>query len=220
MMTLMKVHELMTPSPMTCRPTDSLHDVAQRLWNEDCGSLPVVDGRNRLVGMITDRDVAMAGYLRNRTLSDILVADTMSQKITACAEDDSVETALQAMQNVRVHRLPVCDADGTLRGILAFSDVLRGTQRDKRLLTEAVETLSTILEPRSLRSQILMPAAPTTAAAPTPAAKEAAAAKPAAREVATVAPTSVTPASKPNTTAKGSAKVPTKAATKPRGKKR
>ncbi|MCB9890934.1 MAG: CBS domain-containing protein [Planctomycetes bacterium] len=155
----MKVHELMTPSPMTCRPTDSLHDVAQRLWNEDCGSLPVVDGRNRLVGMITDRDVAMAGYFRNRTLGEILVADTMSQKITSCAENDDVSAALDHMRHVRVHRLPVCDEDGTLRGIVAFSDVLRGVARDRQLTTKAVETLGVILEPRGEKSGVLQPAA-------------------------------------------------------------
>ncbi|MCA8970186.1 MAG: CBS domain-containing protein [Planctomycetes bacterium] len=221
----MKVHELMTPSPMTCRPTDSLHDVAQRLWNEDCGSLPVVDGRNRLVGMITDRDVAMAGYFRNRTLGEILVADTMSQKITSIAENDDVSAALDHMRQVRVHRLPVCDEDGTLRGIVAFSDILRGVARDRQLTTRAVETLGVILEPRGEKSGVLQPAARTakatdskTTAATTTAALEPQAAKTTAKAAAKATTAKTATAAK--AASSKAAKSTTKSGAKARPKKR
>ena len=154
----MKVQELMTPSPMTCRPADSLHEAASRIWNEDCGSLPVVDGRNRLVGMITDRDIAMAGYLRNRRLAEMQVADTMSHTITTCSSDNDVETALERMQSTRVRRLPVCDDEGTLLGILAVGDIVRAakTSKSAKLATAVLGALDAISTPRRSEPQAIL----------------------------------------------------------------
>lgn len=153
----MKVHELMTTSPMTCRPADSLHEAAQRLWNEDCGSLPVVDGRNRLVGIVTDRDIAMAGYLRNRRLSEIRVADTMSRQITTCDRDEDVKVAIERMRETRVRRLPVCDGEGTLHGMLAFGDLLQAATRSKTIAEPVLDALATISTPRGEKAKVLEP---------------------------------------------------------------
>lgn len=164
----MKVEAIMTASPMTCRPADSLHDAAQRLWAEDCGSLPVVDGRNRLVGIITDRDIAMAGYLRNRRLAEIRVADSMSRQIAMCAPSDTVDLAMERMRTTRVRRLPICDDEGTLLGMLSIADVTQEALRSKerRLGEELLETIGQITAPRHAAA-ILTPEAKRSDAKPT-----------------------------------------------------
>ena len=69
----MRIEELMTRSPVTCGPDDTLRETAQKMAGSDCGCLPVTaaDGSQRLVGMITDRDICMAAQLRGRSLDEL-----------------------------------------------------------------------------------------------------------------------------------------------------
>lgn len=198
----MNVDALMTASPMTCRPADSLHDAAQRLWSEDCGSLPVVDGRNRLVGIITDRDIAMAAYLRNRRLAEVRVADSMSRQVTTCGPTDTVDVAMQRMSETRVRRLPVCDEEGMLLGMLSLADLTRGAVSgdDAAMRTSLLETLSTVTTSRDAQHAILTPQAKT---APASEAKAPVEAKPAAAPAKAKA---AAPNSKPRKTAAATAK--------------
>jgi len=80
----MKVEQLMTRNAKTCQPHESLNRAAQLMWEGDIGCIPIVDEANRVVGMVTDRDIAMATYLQGRAPSDISVGAAMSKTVHAC----------------------------------------------------------------------------------------------------------------------------------------
>ena len=123
----MLVRDLMKP-PQVCGPADSLDRAAQLLWEHDCGVLPVVDDKRRVVGMITDRDICMAAYTQGRALSELPVSRAMAHAVVRCSPDHDVEAALHVMAEGQVHRLPVVDDNDRLLGILSLTDVVRATQ--------------------------------------------------------------------------------------------
>lgn len=122
----MKVRELMTAEVWSTRPTDTLNEVARIMWDEDVGSVPVIDTKRHVVGMVTDRDVAMAVYLQGKRLSEIKVIDVMSRQVVACGADDTVDFAEQIMERHHLRRLPVIDDDGRLVGLLSRTDLAHG----------------------------------------------------------------------------------------------
>src|SRR5205823_6730958 len=83
----MKISEIMTPDPELIDPTASIRDAAQRMKNEDIGALPVGEN-DRLIGMVTDRDITMRAVAEDRLPSSTSVRDVMSEKIYYCFEDD------------------------------------------------------------------------------------------------------------------------------------
>lgn len=142
----MKVGEIMSRALYTCRPEDSLRSVARILWDHDCGSVPVTDEQNRVIGMITDRDICMAALHTGRPLDDCDVASTMSREPYTCRRDDSMEQAERIMSEHKVRRLPVVEADGTLCGFISLNDIALATSRSARQQgTAAARTLSETL---------------------------------------------------------------------------
>jgi CBS domain-containing protein len=125
----MKVSETMRPDVIGCRPADSLARAAQIMWERDCGCVPVTDGQNRLRGMITDRDVAMAALLCGQTLAAVPVEKVMAQKVQACQATDELEAALQTMAKNELRRLPVVDDQRRLVGLLSLADVVQTVAR-------------------------------------------------------------------------------------------
>lgn len=148
----MKVSERMSSDVWTAGPNDSLDRAAQIMWEHDCGCVPVVDHEQRLVGVITDRDICMAAYTQGSCLRDIPVERSMSRSTHVCAPDDTLESAAAKMGERQVRRLPVLD-DGRLVGILALGDLARtlgiGRGPQKQMLNnELSRALSSICEPR------------------------------------------------------------------------
>lgn len=120
----MRVKEIMTADVAACGPEDDLARAACMLFERDCGALPVVqDGK--VVGLITDRDIAVAGATRGRPLHEIRVAEVASQDVWACVQDDDLRTALDLMASNQVRRVPVVDSEDRLRGILSLNDILQ-----------------------------------------------------------------------------------------------
>ena len=120
----MKVQDIMTADVEYCSPESDLAAAATVMWKRDCGSVPVVDGDKRVVGMITDRDICMAVATRNKLASEIHISEVMSGRVYACSPDDNVKDALETMQSAQLRRLPVVDDDRSLRGILSINDVV------------------------------------------------------------------------------------------------
>lgn len=114
----------MSRNPICCRVTDRLADVTWRMYEGDCGVLPVLGEKGEGVGMITDRDVAIATMTRNKPPSEIFVAEVMSGRVHACGPDDRLESALETMAAERVRRLPVLDAERRVVGVLSMNDVI------------------------------------------------------------------------------------------------
>jgi CBS domain-containing protein len=146
--------QIMTGSPVACRPEDALTEAARIMWQHDCGCVPVVCNDGRLCGLITDRDICMAAYLQGRPLAAIRVDDVMARHVTACAPQDSLQEVARAMREARVRRIPVVEDDGVLVGIVSLADLALEPERrgDARTQSAArkqvVATLASIVRPR------------------------------------------------------------------------
>ncbi len=119
----MKIKEIMTDNPKTCRSTTDLSEVAHLMWNHDCGVIPVVTEEGKVVGLITDRDICMSAAMTGRDLSSIAVQEVINNQVYSCNADDNVLTALEVMGDHKVRRLPVVDADGLLQGVVSMNDI-------------------------------------------------------------------------------------------------
>lgn len=150
----MNVSQVMCRSVVTCSPDDTLDAAASKMWNLDIGCLPVVDGENRVVGMLTDRDVCMAAYTKGLSLKDLRVDSAMAHKVYTRQVNDRVQDVEAIMRRYRVRRVPVVDADGRLVGLVALNDLVReaANERTRRHpdvpADEVICTLATISEPR------------------------------------------------------------------------
>jgi CBS domain-containing protein len=120
----MKVKEVMSRDVTVCMLNDNLSVAAGLMWENDCGILPVVAEGEKVIGLITDRDICMAATLKNQRLSNIAVEDVISGDVYACKPDDDIRDALKSMQEHKVRRLAVVAKDGTLEGILSMNDVI------------------------------------------------------------------------------------------------
>jgi CBS domain-containing protein len=115
------VKDAMTGDVKTAAPSQSLTDVARLMKQEDVGSVPVVDGE-RLVGMVTDRDIVVRGIADGSDPHAIKAGDIASRDVVTVRPDDDLDEALRLMAQHQVRRLPVVD-DGQLVGVVAQADV-------------------------------------------------------------------------------------------------
>ena len=127
----MLVESLMTREVESCRPESTLAEAAAVMWRRDCGVVPVVDEDQRVVGLVTDRDICMALSMRGERASEVRVSEVMARGVQTCTPVDDVREALEAMGRLQVRRLPVVDSRGRLVGVLSISDVVRHTRKGK-----------------------------------------------------------------------------------------
>lgn len=129
----MNVSEIMTRAVKSCGLDSDLAAVAMEMWNHDCGCIPVVDGSGRPIGIITDRDIAMAGALRGESLSSIIIGEVIEgHTLHCCRGGDPVQSALKTIWAEHVRRLPLVDGDGRLESILSVDDIVACAERGKR----------------------------------------------------------------------------------------
>ena len=121
----MKVKDVMTSNVRACFNSDKLATVAQVMWDNDCGCVPVLNEAGWLVGMLTDRDICMAAFLQGMPIGEIEVSAVMSRQLFDCTWDDDLSAAEQIMREKKVRRLPVLNKEGRLVGLLSLSDVAR-----------------------------------------------------------------------------------------------
>jgi len=127
----------MRSTVISCRPETSLAEAADLLWSRDCGVLPVVDAANKVVGIITDRDICVAVGSRNRPPADILVKHVASAEVLTCKGKDDIHFALDIMRDNQIRRLPVVNEAGVLIGILSVNDIiLRAESTDGKKAAE------------------------------------------------------------------------------------
>ena len=119
----MKVEQIMTPSPATCGITDNLAQVVERMWDANCGIVPVVDDIGRVLAVITDRDICVAAATRGLAPGDIRAEEMQRKPVVSCRPEDNVKGALRLMAEHRVRRLPVTSDEGILHGIISLDDV-------------------------------------------------------------------------------------------------
>lgn len=132
----MKVQDIMTAQPKTASRSTTLAEAAHLLWSGDCGVLPVVEG-DRLVGIVTDRDLFIALATRNKTASQVTVGDVVNGTVWTCKPGDDVYAALKTMAEHKVRRLPV-SADGKLVGLLSMNDIVLAAGQSKAVKNEEI----------------------------------------------------------------------------------
>ena len=131
----MKVSEVMTRDVQTIGPDQPVREAASFMLSADAGSIPVTDGE-RLIGMITDRDIAVRGVAKGHG-PDTPVRDLMTDDLIIVRIDDDVEDVASKMSEAQVRRLPVIDRDDRLCGIVSLGDLARET--DSESAHEALE---------------------------------------------------------------------------------
>ena len=134
----MKVREVMTRDVKTVGPETTVQQAAGFMLSEDAGSIPVRDG-NRLVGMITDRDIAVRGVAKGHG-PDTPVRELMTEDVICVHQDDDVEDVATKMSTAQVRRLPVVDDSEQLCGIVSLGDLARET--DDESAEQALEAVS------------------------------------------------------------------------------
>jgi CBS domain-containing protein len=117
----MKVSQAMTRDVRIAAPQQTIREAARMMADIDTGALPVGEN-DRLVGMITDRDIAIRAVGEGRS-PDTTIRDVMSKEVLYCYEDENLDDVAKNMSNVKVRRLPVLDRDKRLVGIVSLGDV-------------------------------------------------------------------------------------------------
>ena len=122
----MKVSEVMTTEVETISSDQTAREAASFMLRADAGSIPVCEGE-RVIGMITDRDIAVRGVAEGRG-PDTPVSELMSDGIICAHEDEDVAQVAQRMSDEQVRRIPVLDSDEKLVGIVSLGDLARETR--------------------------------------------------------------------------------------------
>jgi CBS domain-containing protein len=143
----MKVSECMTRDVRVTAPTQTLREAARLMAELDVGVLPVGE-HDRLIGMITDRDIAVRGVATGRG-PDATVAEVMTDSVMYCFADQTLEEVSRNMGDIQVRRLPVVDREKRLVGIISLSDIAQGDGAYE----EAGEALRDIAQPGGEHSQ-------------------------------------------------------------------
>ena len=134
----MRISDVMTRDVATVRPDQTAREAATFMLDSDAGSIPVTEG-DRLIGMITDRDIAIRGVAEGRG-PETLVRDLMSSGIVCARIDDDVQDVADRMSAEQVRRLPVVDDNEKLVGIVSLGDLSRETEGE--VAHEALEGVS------------------------------------------------------------------------------
>jgi CBS domain-containing protein len=125
-----QIRKLMTVLPRTVKPGDSIVDAAKLMRGEDTGIAPIVDG-DRLVGVITDRDIAVKVVAEGRDPKTTNVEEVASTNLVTVDPQQTLDEALQLMGRHQLRRLPVVEDDGRLVGIVAQADVARHLDQER-----------------------------------------------------------------------------------------
>lgn len=129
----------MTPDPQCCTAEQLLHEVAQLMVECDCGEIPVVDGDQKLIGVVTDRDIVCRVVARGMNPTAVSVKDIMTQPAISVGVDASLDAVMGKMEQHQIRRVPVVDERGSCCGIIAQADVaLKAEEQDTGELVRAV----------------------------------------------------------------------------------
>jgi CBS domain-containing protein len=120
----MQIREAMTRSVDIADPDMTIDKAARMMAQDDVGFLPVSEN-DRLVGMLTDRDIAVRAVARGKDPSRTMVREVMTDHVLYCYEDEGVETAAENMARLQVRRMPVVNRDKRLVGVISLADIAR-----------------------------------------------------------------------------------------------
>src|SRR6267378_1309507 len=146
----MQVKEVMTADPACCISETALQEVAQMMVDHDCGEIPVVDNKETKlpIGVITDRDIVCRTVARALNPLDLTAADCMSEPCVTVTPEMSVEECSRILEENKIRRVPVVDADGSCCGIVALADIALNARRNV-----AAEVVKEVSEPMAAASE-------------------------------------------------------------------
>lgn len=141
----MKIQDIMTRNVEVIQPDSALREAADKMKSIDVGSLPVCDNR-KLVGMITDRDIATRAVAEGRDPTGTKVRDAMTPDLIYCYEDQDVKEAAKMMEQHQIRRLPILNREHQLVGIVALGDL--AVEAKNKLSGEVLEEVSEPAKPK------------------------------------------------------------------------
>ena len=129
----MQAKDVMTPNPTTCRPDDNLLTVLRVMRDEDCGIVPITEGNgeSRVVGVVTDRDIALHLGEKDTKPSAVRVSDVMTTNLVSIEPNADIREVSRKMQEAQVRRVLVVEG-GRLRGVIATADLARASSDSGR----------------------------------------------------------------------------------------
>src|SRR4030095_12924704 len=136
----MKVREIMTADPTCCTSDTTLQEVAQMMIDHDCGEIPVVDDTDMPIGVITDRDIVCRTVGRGLNPLDLTAGECMTAPCVTVTPEMCVEECCRILEDNKIRRVPVVDADGCCCGIVALADI--ALHAKKNATVEVVKELS------------------------------------------------------------------------------
>lgn len=139
----MRVQEIMHRDPVCCTPETKLNDVARLMVVCDCGAIPVVEDMKALrpvKGIITDRDIVCRILAEDRNPLRFAAKDCMSSPVASIGPDDSIDTAVERMEEYQIRRLPVVDEDGACVGLITQAQIAKQLPEDR--VGELLKSLS------------------------------------------------------------------------------
>lgn len=125
----MKVHEAMHEGVTWMAPKTNLADLARLMRDKDIGSIPIGEN-DRLVGMVTDRDIVCKGLADGRDIASLTARDVMSGPIVYCRTDEDIEDAARVMEEHAIRRLPVLNEKKRMVGMLSIGDIADAASRN------------------------------------------------------------------------------------------
>ena len=131
----MRIQEIMSRSVQLTAPDTTIGEAARKMRDEGVGALPVGEN-DRLIGMVTDRDIVIRGVADGRDRAS--VRDVMSKGIIYCYEDDDIAKAAESMSRHQVRRLPVINRDKRLVGVIALADLGRKSSEQAKTALGAI----------------------------------------------------------------------------------
>ena len=141
----------MSKNPACVTPDTTLVDAARLMKEENVGIVPVIEstGSRRLVGVVTDRDIAIRAVAEGRDGVTTSVGSVMTSDVRTTTADDSVDDVMKLMGSEQVRRIPVVDDRGVLVGIISQADIVLDAKDDKR----AEKTVEQISQPTGKHTQ-------------------------------------------------------------------
>ena len=123
----MKVSEIMSRNPRTVTAETPIHEAARMMKDENVGILPVVEKGNKgkLVGVVTDRDIAVRCVAKGHDSSKCMVKEAMSTDVKTCLDTDTVDKLMDTMGREQIRRVPIIDERGSLVGVVAQADIVK-----------------------------------------------------------------------------------------------
>jgi CBS domain-containing protein len=136
----MSVKDIMTTNVACCTPDQSIQQVARLMVEHDCGEIPIVDESNKVVGVVTDRDICCRAVAQGANCADMQISDVMTSPAVCVTQDTSIADCTTLMEENMIRRVPVTDENGCCCGIVSQADLAGKT--DGSMLDELLREIS------------------------------------------------------------------------------